>query len=461
MAENLWGLTAQQMRKLVQSREVSRVELVRAHLDRLENVNSSINAVVEPRADQVLAEAEAADRNHADRSGLALDGIPLSIKDHFDVQGMKHTEGLPALADVRSPADEVVIQRLKAAGAMIIGKTNQPDLQIRWNTISHLYGATRNPRNLENTAGGSSGGDAAAVAAGMAPIGLGLDYGGSIRVPATFCEIYGLRPSAGRTPAVPSLPPFDSPPTVDLMASIGPLARCVEDLWSAYQVIAGAHPADPATLPIPVSRSEPGAVRPRVARMVDQTGAKVSPEIVARLDAVARILQEAGYEVVDAAIPNARRAPEVWAELIGTELMEAGMPVFGDKLGESNRQHIEALFGIYSLGKDSRRFIQAFEERRKIVREAALWMEGYPLVLCPVAGMPTPSLAFDHLLDKAQTLHLFDQMRNIPWVNLMGIPSVALPNGIQIVGRRFHEAQALEAAAAVERVIGAASVAAL
>jgi amidase len=113
------------------------------------------------------------------------------------------------------------------------------------------------------------------------------------------------------------------------------------------------------------------------------------------------------------------------------------------------------------LGKDSRRFIQAFEERRKIVREAALWMEEYPLVLCPVAGMPTPSLAFDHLLDKAQTLHLFDQMRNIPWVNLMGIPSVALPNGIQIVGRRFHEAQALEAAAAVERVIGAASVAVL
>lgn len=461
MEGNLWTMTAQQMRQLVKNREVSRVELVRAHLDRIEKTNSRINAVVELRAEQALAEASAADENHSSRSGLALDGIPLSIKDHYDVAGMKHTEGLPALAEVRSPADEVVIQRLKAAGAIIIGKTNQPDLQIRWNTVSHLYGTTKNPRDLTKTAGGSSGGDAAAVAAGMAPIGLGLDYGGSIRVPATFCGIYGLRPSAGRTPKVATLPPFDSPPTVDMMSCIGPLARCVEDLWLVYETIAGAHPGDPASVPVPVTRPVAGAARPRIARMVDQTGAKVQPEVLAQLDETARILREAGYEVVDAAIPNARRAPEVWAELIGTELMEAGMPTFGDKLGESNRQHIEALFGVYNLGPESRKYIQAFEERRKIMREAALWMDEYPLVLCPVAGMPTPGLDFDHFLDREQTLNLFDHMRNIPWVNLLGIPSVALPNGIQIVGRRFQEAQALEAAAQVERVIGAASVARL
>lgn len=467
MNDDLCRLTATRMRELVARREVSREELLRAHLDRIERINPKLNAFVELRAAEALAEARQADAGHAGRAGLPLDGIPISIKDHYDVAGMKHTEGLPALADRRSVTDEIVVRRLRRAGAIVVGKANQPDLQIRWNTVSHLYGATRNPRDVSLSAGGSSGGDAAAVAAGMAPLGLGLDYGGSIRVPATFCGIYGLRPSAGRTPASPTLPPFDGPPTVDLMSCIGPMARCIEDLWLAYEVIAGPHWSDPATVPAPLPTSpsafgsgmESGGGRPRVARMLDQTGALVSPEIAARLDHTARMLAEAGYEVVDAAIPHARRAPELWAEIIGTELMQTGMPEFGHLLGESNRQHIEAMFGIYNLGSEARRYIQAFIERRQVQREVAEWMEDHPLVLCPVAGMAPPALDFDHMLDREQTQRLFDRMRNIPWVNLLGLPSVALPNGMQIVGRRFHEAQALEAASAVQRVIGAASVA--
>ncbi|NYT69368.1 amidase [Pusillimonas noertemannii] len=459
MNDDLWRLTATRMRELVVRREVSREELVRAHLARIEQVNPKLNALVEQRAEQALAEAREADAGHAGRTDLPLDGIPISIKDHYDVAGMKHTEGLPAMADRRSTVDEVVVRRLRRAGAIVVGKANQPDLQIRWNTISHLYGATLNPRDTSLSAGGSSGGDAAAVASGMAPLGLGLDYGGSIRVPATFCGIYGLRPSAGRTPASSTLPPFDGPPSVDLMSCVGPLARCVEDLWLAYTVIAGSHWSDPATVPVPVSRSGANGRRPRIARMLDQTGALVSPEVAARLDDTAHMLAEAGYEVVDAAIPHARRAPELWAEIIGTELMQTGMPEFGFLLGESNRQHIEAMFSIYNLGSEVRNYIQAFIERRQVQREVAQWMEEHPLVLCPVAGMAAPALDFDHMLDREQTQRLFDRMRNIPWVNLLGLPSVALPNGMQIVGRRFHEAQALEAAAAVQQAIGAASVA--
>lgn len=461
MGKNLWELTASEMLGLIGARKISRRELVQAHLERIDATNKNLNAIVELRAKEALAEADAADKAHKDRGGLALDGIPVTIKDHFDMAGMKHTEGVPAMAERRSPTDEESIRRLRAAGAIVIGKCNQPDIQIRWNTISHLYGATRNPRDLSKTAGGSSGGDAAAVAAGLAPIGLGVDYGGSIRVPASFCGIYGLRPSAGRIPSVPTLPPFDSAPTVDLMASTGPFARSVEDLWRAFEVMAGSDPRDPATIPVKLERAVRTGQRPRIACMTNQTGAKISPEITARLDKTARILSEAGYEIVDAGIPNAKRAPEVWAELVGTELMQTGMPVFGDQLGESNRQHIEALFGIYDLGTDVRRYIGAFIERRSIMRETAQWMEEHPLVLCPVAGMATPSLDFDHMLDREQTLDLFDHMRNIPWVNLLSLPSVALPNGIQIVARRFHDAQALEAAAIVERALGPTPIAAL
>lgn len=191
MTDALWELTAREMRDLIRKKEISRVELVQAHLNRIEQTNSQVNALIDICADEALEQARQADAHHDERADLPLDGIPFSIKDHYDVKGMKHTEGLPARADDRSPDDEPVVKRLREAGAIIVGKANQPDLQIRWNTISHLFGATRNPRDLTKTAGGSSGGDAAAVTAGMAAIAMGQDYGGSIRVPASFAVFMG------------------------------------------------------------------------------------------------------------------------------------------------------------------------------------------------------------------------------------------------------------------------------
>ena len=451
-------LTAEEMVRLVGQGEITRRELVEAHLERIAAHNGAINAIVETRGEAALAEAAAADRDAANRTGLALDGVPISIKDHFDVAGMKHTEGVHAMAHRVSTTDEVAVARLRAAGAIVVGKCNQPDFQIRWNTVSNLYGATRNPRDLKRTAGGSSGGDAAAVASGMAALGLGADYGGSIRVPASFCGIYGLRPSAGRVPAVPTLLPSDGPPTLDLMASIGPFARSVNDLWRAFEVLSGADPRDPATIDMPLGERGAGGAC-RIARMCHQTGARVTQEIEAALDRTADILSRAGYEIVDAGIPGAERAPEVWAQLVGTELLHSAMPVWRDQMGESGRQHIEEMFGIYDLGRDVRRYIASFMERRAIVRKTAAWMENHPLVLAPVAGMPAPPLDFDHFLDRQQTQSLFDHMRNVMWVNLLSLPSIAFPNGIQIVARRFHEADIFDAASAVEREFGPLSIA--
>ena len=454
----LCSMTATEMVQLVGKGELTRRELVEAHLRRIAEHNGAINAIVEMRSEAALAEADAADRDAANRAGLALDGVPICIKDHFDVAGMKHTEGVRALAQRVSTADELVIARLRAAGAIVVGKCNQPDFQIRWNTVSELYGATRNPRDLSRSAGGSSGGDAAAVASGMAALGLGADYGGSIRVPAAFCGIYGLRPSAGRVPAVPINPPFDGPPTLDLMFSIGPFARSVNDLWRAFEVLAGADPRDPATIDMPLQMRSAGTDL-RVARMCHETGAPVSQEIEAALNETADILREAGYEIVDAGIPNAERAPEVWAELVSTELIRSAMPVWSDQIGDSGRQHIEEMFGIYDLGQDVGRYFASFMERRSIVRETAAWMEDHPLILAPLAATPAPPLDFDLYLDRQQSQALFDSMRSLPWVNLLSLPSVALPNGVQIVARRFHEADIFDAASAVERELGPLSIA--
>lgn len=455
---DLCSLTAGEMMRRVHAGEFTRRALVEAHLARIDRCNGAINAIVERRDADALAEADAADRDAANRAHLPLDGVPISIKDFFDVAGMKHTEGVRDMAERRSPSDEIAVARLRAAGAIIIGKCNQPDFQIRWNTVNDIYGATRNPRDLACTAGGSSGGDAAAVAAGIAPLGLGVDYGGSIRVPAAFCGIYGLRPSAGRVPNVAELPPFDGPPTLDHMASIGPFARSVDDLWSMLEVLGGPDPGDPASLP--VALGERGASgRLRVARMCAETGAKVEPEVEAALDATAEILADAGYDIVDGGIPGAKRAPEVWAELIGTELIHIAMPVWREQMGDSGAQHIDAMFGLFEVGNDATRYIKAFIERRTMVRETALWMEDHPLVLAPVAGMAAPMLDFDHYLDSAQTRELFDHMRNVMWVNLLSLPGVALPNGIQIVARRFREAEALDAAEVVERALGPVNIA--
>jgi len=430
----------------VRARTVSRHEVLEAHLDRIDALDGEVGAFVERRdREQALAEADAADGARAERAGLPLDGVPVSIKDHFDVEGMRHTEGVASLAERRSPRNAVVVQRLLDAGAFVVGKCNQPDFQIRWNTVNALYPPTRNPRDLSRTAGGSSGGDAAAVASGMSVLGLGADYGGSIRVPASFCGVYGMRPSAGRVPHVQSLDPSVGGMTLDLMNSPGPFARSLDDLWIALRVLAGPDPRDPVSLPVGWPDDGPRTV----VRMSRETGAVIEPEIERELDRVCSALEEAGYRVVEGGIPHAQRAPELWAELVGNELLHSALPSWGDALGESSRQHIEAMFGLFDLGDSLSAYARSFAERRAVAQATAAFMEEHPLIVAPVAGMQAPPLDFDHDLSIGETRDLFDHMRDVVWVNLLGLPSLALPNGIQIAARRFHEAEAFAAAAHV------------
>lgn len=430
----------------VRSRAVSRREVLEGHLDRIDAIDGEVGAFVERRdRRQSLAAADRADRTHDERGGLPLDGVPVSIKDHFDVEGMRHTEGVVPLADRRSPRNSVVVQRLIDAGAVVVGKCNQPDFQIRWNTVNAAFPPTRNPRDLTRSAGGSSGGDAASVACGMSAVGLGADYGGSIRVPAAFCGVFGVRPSAGRVPHVQSLDASAGGMTLDLMNSPGLLARSLEDLWTTLQVLAGPDPRDPVTVPVGFPDDEPRSV----LRMSTETGAVIEPEIERELDRVCAALESGGYRVVAGGIPHARRAPELWAELVGSELLHSALPAWEDALSESSRQHIETMFGLFDLGDSLAAYARSFVERRAVAQAAAGFMEEYPLIVAPVAGMEAPPLDFDDHLGVDETRILFDHMRDVVWVNLLSLPSVALPNGIQIVARRFHEAEAFAAAAHV------------
>ena len=444
MAE-LHELSATRLAELVRSEEVSRREVVEAHLAQIDRLNGEVNAIVELRAEAALAEADVRDAGRA-RTGGPLDGVPVSIKQNFDVEGMATTRGVPARRDLVADRDEAAVRRVREAGAIVIGKANMPDHAMRWNTISSLHGDTRNPRDRSLTVGGSSGGDAAAVAAGMAPLALGTDYGGSIRVPASWCGVAGLRPSVGLVPKAPVTAPLDPMPSYDLMSSAGPLARSVDDLELVLGVLAGPDPADPST--VPVEPLPAAGVPPPVALVIGETGAVVDADVEAAVRETADALRAAGHRVDEGVAPDLRRASELWGEIVGAEVMRFGMAALRDQLGETGLQHAETMFGMLERGDSVADYVAAQVERRAVAREVAAFMARYPLVLAPVAGMTAPALDFDHMLSVEATRELVDRMRSVPWVNLLGVPAVALGNGAQIVARRFRDRDALAAARA-------------
>lgn len=439
--------TIGELQKAIASGATTRHGVVAHHLERIATINPLVNGFVELRADEVLAEASAHDAERGTTIVGALDGVPFSVKDSYAVAGLHRTNGLPVNADVVDDHDELVVERLRGAGALVLGHAAIPDLCIRWNTISGLYGTTRNPRDLSRSAGGSSGGDAANVAAGLATVGIGGDLGGSIRVPATFCGIYGFRPGAGRVPDVNLAAEADGMSN-EVMCEIGPLARSVRDIEATFRVLAGYDSRDPATVDAPLR--DP-IERARVAVLRHETGAVLDPAVEAALDETIDLLRAEGYEVDEHVLPDLRRAPEVWAAIIGTELIRSLMPTVRDDVIDSGRVHIEEMFGALELGSDVAQYLEAWRERRVLQGLLLEVTSRYPLILAPVAGMPAPELGFDDHLGVPASIELFDQMRCVPWVNLFSLPSLALPNGIQIVGRRFDELTVLQAGHAVER----------
>ena len=450
-------MTAVEIKTAYSEGALSRREVVEALLARIDAVNHATNGIIYRFDERALGEAEVGDRVGEDGERGLLDGIPVLVSDWYAIEGVPRAMGVKAWADEKSDADDALVRRLRAAGAIIIAKTAVPEFYVRWNSVSELFGETLNARDLTCSAGGSGGGAATSVAAGIAPIAFHADLGGSVRLPATFCGVTGIRPTSGVVPLVYT---FEPSLAFEELTALGPIARSIDDAWLALRAVAGPEPSLPKTAPLALpSTLNTSAPLPRVARLVEATGAEVDPEIVQEIDRTADALGGAGYEVVDSAPPQLARLADLWIQLVGTELMHCVMPDVRGTIGESARQHIDTLYGQFDLGPELKPYLDAERELRAVAREVSLWMDTYPLVLAPVTGMPRPPIDFDYFLSAADNLALFDRMRCLVWVNALGLPGVALGNGAQIVGRRFHDHETAAAAASALAALGPIEVA--
>src|SRR5271166_4264719 len=300
----LWRRSAGALAAGIARKDFSCAEVVEAHLRRIDAVNPAVNAVVKTFAEEARRDAAEADRKLAAGEALGpLHGVPFTIKDNIDLAGCPTTWGIPAFAGVVAPSDAPIVERMRRAGAIAIGRTNLPDMGLRMHTESSLYGLTRNPWNPGRTTSGSSGGEAVALATGMSALGLGNDIGGSLRNPANACGIASIRPSQGRVPHAGFIPREDSLLAVQLMNTEGPMARRVGDVRVALSVLAGAHPRDPWSIDAPLDRPR-DAVTMRVAIVAEPPGGPTDPTVAKVVREAGAALRDGGYEVVEIAPPR-------------------------------------------------------------------------------------------------------------------------------------------------------------
>jgi amidase len=461
----IWQLSATDLAQRIANRELSSAEVVNAHPARIDAVNPALNAIVRVLADEARAAAALADRRLAAGETVGpLHGVPFTVKENIDMAGLPTTWGVPALAQAVVPADAPVVERMRAAGAIPIGRTNLPDMALRVHTVSSLHGLTRNPWHPDRTAGGSSGGEASALASGMSPIGLGNDIGGSLRNPATACGIASIRPSAGRVPDAGYVPTQEHLLAVQLMNVQGPMARRVADVRLGLRILMGAHPRDPWSIDAPFEG--PPLARPiRVAVLAEPPGGSTHPVVAGAVRRAAQALAEAGYVVEEVCPPRYEDAIGCWARLI--------MGDFNSILGPlSQMMGADAVAFLNTVNQgvaplaDTTAFSNLMVERDGIARAWSIFMAERPLLLSPT----WTQLPFTHGFDSATpegTAATMELMRPVVPANLMGLPSACvsagrdeatgLPIGVLVSGPRLREDLCLEAAEAIEARLGVAT----
>jgi amidase len=455
----LWRKSALELAAMIRRREVTSREVVQAHLDRVGAVNPRINAIVRLLPEQALAAADEADRLAADGTWLGpLHGVPFTVKENIDLAGTPTTQGVPALAEAIAPVDAPSVERLRAAGAIALGRTNLPDFALRVHTDSALHGLTRNPWNPQRTSGGSSGGEAAALATGMSPLGLGTDLGGSLRNPAHCCGVVSIKPSTGAVPAATVIPPQDKTISYQLMSVEGVLARRIADLRAGFTAIAGQHPRDPLSVPAVFTDLAPGE-RPQIAALPEPPGGSTHPDVAAAVRRAADALADDGFKVTEAEPPDYEQAAELWAAILAADL-RVMKPVLDQLMGAGGRQLIDHLSG-YLPASDLASLAMAHTARNGLARRWGVWYQEYPVLLSPVWSQPAFPLDFDIAsLDGAiATLEL---IRPVLSANLLGTPAVVvpagladgLPVGVQIMGGKYTDLRCLAVAQAIEQRLG-------
>jgi amidase len=442
-----WGsrVSAVELARSIAAGELTARATVQAHLERVAERNPTLNAVTITLDEEALVAADAADALIARGAALPpLLGVPFTVKENIDVAGTVTSLGLRGGVPV--PRDAPHVAHLRAAGAIPIARTNLPDLALRWHTDNARHGATVNPFDASLSPGGSSGGDAVAVASGMAAFAVGSDYGGSLRVPAALAGVYALRPTPGRVAQAFGAPPLMSR---QLMASDGPLARRAEDLRPLLAAMAKPDARDPRFTPASVD-----ATRGPVALVLASDGAR----------AAADALAAAGYEVVEAEAPRLEEAAQLWLDLVSYELRLGGLALLREHGSEGTRRSAEALFG---LGRplDGEGYARALGERHLLTAAWSELFDRHSLLLGPVSTCaPWP---VGHDLGGAEALRdewwgfrltVATACLGLPAVSVpVGVDARGLPIGVQLVGPRWSESTLLAAAEAIERNLVAAT----
>ncbi len=461
---DLTFLSTVEMSRQVGGRVISPVELADAHLAKIERLNSKLNAFVHVNPElvrQQARESEAALMN--DQVLGPLHGVPISIKSSIDVAGLKCEAGTRLRAGFVATHDAPLVERLKNAGAVILGVTNTPELLMAWETDNLLYGRTNSPWDLNRTPGGSSGGESAAIASGMSAGGVGSDGGGSIRVPAHFCGICGLKPTPGRIPSTGHFPPSGGP--FALLGVVGPMARTVADLKILFEVMQGPDDGDTCAAPVPLRWPKDDELkRLRIGYFEDDGRTPVDPEIRKAVRTAAEALSRAGFQVEPFRPEGLEEARLLWKKFfVKTGGMLIG-PMFAGReqdAGPILKQFLEWSAAEPSLSGQA--VIDAWIRRDTLRASFLEQMRKYPILLCPPAAIP----AFRHgerswTID-GKAVEYLDAWSYTEWFNLLGNPgavipvsqtSEGLPVGVQIVGRLWEEEQVLSVAFVLERELG-------
>jgi amidase len=459
LADEICFLSARELARRIREREVSAREVTEAHLARIEAVNPRINAIVTHTPERALQEADAADALlAAGHEPPPLHGLPVAHKDTHETAGVRTTSGSPLLADHVPVRDELVIERMRAAGTVMLGKTNVPEFAAGSHTFNPVFGTTRNPYDLSRSAGGSSGGAAAALAAGLHPLADGSDMGGSLRNPASFCNVVGMRPSPGRVPTWPAEAAWGT------MGVQGPMAREVADAALLLSVLAGPDPRSPIALETPGPAFAVDLER-------DLTGLRVAwaprldgsmpfePEVVAALEPAVKVFTELGC-VVEEACPDLSGADEAFRVLRAWQF-ELGLGTVMDR----HRDQIKST--VVANIEDGRRLTGADVGRAEVlhtrlyhhVRE---FFERYDLLIAPVCQV----LPFDadqeypiEIAGEPMTSYV-DWMRSAYLISATGCPALSVPGGfsagglpvgLQVIGPHRADLAVLQAGHAFEQ----------
>jgi amidase len=458
----LWRLSATELAEAIRSRKVSSREVVEAHLQRIDAVNASINAVVIVLEEQALDAAAVADRAVAAGTDLPpFHGVPFTVKENIDVSGTPTTQGFKALANAYPSWDAPVVERMKAAGGIPIGRTNLPSGGVRWHCESELWGATVNPWDRSRTPGASSAGEAAAIATGMSPLGLGNDGLGSLRHPAQCCGISALKPTLGRIPHASSVEPAEAAPIgVQLSTVNGPLARRIMDLRLAFEIISGPTWRDPWVVPAPLNGPEP-AKPIRVALVLDPAGHGTAKQVQDAIRKAAQALEDAGYVIDEVEPPSIDAAAQALVVMLSTPGIRAAwqhlLPLRW--IPAATRRFMSAFFEAAG-NPDAAATEQSFITRHSVLRSWGEFQETYPLIVAPIATDIPRQAGTD--LDEGQVAEDLRTMRMAMAVNTLGLPAVAVPVGIQdglphavqVIGAHYREDVCLDAAAAIEDRVG-------